>query len=174
MFFFTPLCPVKLIGQMWSLLLVTIVNFPPSFVLLFFIISPTNKVEGYYSQWCLKRFLLVLYYALFIVCIYELILFSLKSKISYGPGLLMGVRCWNISSSQAISKMLFALVTFGYVSGFSLITVWWSFIGLSILIISVIYIYFVSTLDGDYLYPYHLRWWCSVIALKDPGMEGDI
>ena len=52
--------------------------------------------------------------------------------------------------------MSFAFVAFGDGSGCWSITAWQSLLGLSVLIIGIITILFVSTLDRDYFYPYKL------------------
>ena len=108
-----------------------------------------------------KSFLGGLYYAWFIMIVFEIVLFSPRSKISNGPDFLMGLICWTISSSPGISQMSLALVTFFAGSGCCSTTVWWSFIGLRVLILGIIVVVFLSTLIEVLLI--HISWDYGVI-----------
>ena len=93
--------------------------------------------------------------------------------ISYGPCLLIGPICWTISSSLGIRKMSLSFVAFGNWSGCCSINVWWYLLGLNILIIRIIIVLFVSALNQDYCYSYHLSWRYYAIAFNYTGTERD-
>ena len=84
MFCFVPLFPVKLLGKTWSLLSVTTLNFSSLLFLLFllsFLFGILNHWSwGVISTSGLKGLLGGVYYEWFLVCIFELILYSLKRK----------------------------------------------------------------------------------------------
>ena len=74
-----------------------------------------------------------------------------SKKKTWVPNLSMVLICWSISSSPGIIKRSLSFVTFSDGSGCCSITVWWSLLGLSILIIGFIIV--LSTSDRDYFYP---------------------
>ena len=155
---------VKPLGKIFSLFFGDYSQFflPP---FLFFYIA-NNWSWGVVFTAGIKVFLGRVYYAWFPVWIFELIFFSLKIKISCGPDLLMGIMCWTISSFPGIRKSSFAFVSFGDGPGYFSITVLWSFLGISFLIIGIIILLLVSNLDIYFCCPYKLIWWYYVISLK--------
>ena len=183
MFCVTPLCPVKLLGKsflccrwLYSICpkypkpllklrgaLHRGVNMLPGRVILHMIIFVSLKRFFSWSPYLLMG---LLCWTISILGYLNLSYFLQRENISYGPDSFIGIICWTISSPPGLSKISLVFVTFGDWSDFFSITVWWSLICLSVLIIRTIIVFFVSTLDIDYCYTYHLSWRCSVIALK--------
>ena len=164
------LCSVKLVGQTLSLLSVTVVNFS-----FFFLIIPNHWSWGLLFTAGLNGFLGGLYILHDLLCVYfTSSSFLQRVTISSRTDLLRGLICWTISSSPGISQMSLALVTVVAGSGCWFTTVWWYLFGLRVLVLRIIIVFFVSTPDRYFCYPYKLSWWGSVIVLKYPGLEGDI
>ena len=92
MFFVTPLCPVKLLRQTCSLLLVTIVKLAP----LHFLYIPNHHWSwGVLFTTGLTCFLVGVYHKLFLVFVFELVFFYLKSKNVLRSWFINGVNMLN-------------------------------------------------------------------------------
>ena len=88
--------------------------------------------------------------------LFELSSFTHRANLSYVPYLLIGLICRILSFPPGLSNMSLAFVAFGFLSGCCSLNVWLSLLGISVLIISIIIVLFVSTLDRYYFYPYNL------------------
>ena len=169
---FGVLCHANLTSKaVWSNVL-SVVGEYIQFVLLLIFIFPITEVVGWFSPRGYKASWEESITHDFLYTYLNQYSFLQISKIYCSPDLLMSLICWTISSSPGISEISLALVTFVDGLGCCLTTVWWSLLGISILIIGVIVVLFVPTLDRGCCYLYKLIRRCSVIALKYPGLEG--
>ena len=122
----------------------------------------------------LKIFLGEVYYAWFILCVFEVISFSPKSKNI--------LRSWLIYGANMLNHLIIRINQLN-VTCFHYIWWWIRLLIHNYLVIFFwlhcpynwdYYLFILSTLDRGYFYPNKLIWMLYVIALKYPRMEGDI
>ena len=179
----TPLWWAKPIWKTFPLLLVTIVNFLSLFLFLLLLLLLLysfyyfSNIPNHHLSWgvlFIVEFKVLpggVYYAWFLVCIFEIILFSLKSN-----NLLWS---WFINRGNLLTHTIIP----GHQKHFTCFRhiLWWIWLLLNncLMILSWpqspynwdYYCFVLSTLDIYYCYPYKLSWWFYVISLKYPGLE---
>ena len=159
---------------MWSLLLVTIVNFSFFLFVLIFLKIPNHWSWGVLFTAGLKGFLVELYHAWFLACVFEPVFFS--SKIN---NLL---RYWFSDGSNMLNHIIIPrnqpnVTCFSYIFcwirlllNYCLVILYWTPRPYTRYYCCCIFI----NLDRGSFNPYKLRLWCYVIFLKWPGLDRDI